>query len=159
DLVDHADRTHGKKVRFLTFREAQERLNRHLLDGQAVRAADGSDNGVRLIDLNGDGAMDVVIGNDKVRQTRLWVKGRGWATSDFPVPLVEDDGKGARHDAGVRFGIVDARGHASLLVHTEKRSGAWRFTGSRWEEAPELLAGLEIDGKPVFTARDGRDLG
>jgi putative membrane-bound dehydrogenase-like protein len=159
DLIDHAERTHGKKVRFLTFREAQERLNRHLLGGQPVRAADGGDNGVRLIDLNGDGAMDVVIGNDRVRHTRLWVKGRGWVTSDFPVPLVEDDGKGRRRDAGVRFGILDARGNASVLVRTEKRAGAWRFTGSRWEAAPELLAGLEIDGKPVFTARDGRDLG
>ena len=35
-------------------------------------SADGGDNGVRLLDLNNDGYLDVVIGNDKVRQTRLW---------------------------------------------------------------------------------------
>jgi putative membrane-bound dehydrogenase-like protein len=159
DLIDHADRTHGKKVKFLTFREAQERINRHLLDGNPVRAADGGDNGVRLLDVDGDGNMDVIIGNDKVRQTRRWVSGRRWVTSGFPVPLVEDDGKGGRRDAGVRFGVIDRFGGACLLVRTEKRAGAWRFKGSAWEEVPELLAGLEIDGQPVFTARDGRDLG
>ena len=56
DLIDHAVAKHGKKVKFLTFREAQERLNKHLLGGQPLRhPATGGDNGVRLIDLNDDG--------------------------------------------------------------------------------------------------------
>ena len=77
DLIDHAATKHGKKVKFLTFREAQERLNKHLLGGQPLRTADGRDNGVRLLDLDNDGYMDVVIGNDKVRQTRLLVAADG----------------------------------------------------------------------------------
>src|SRR5262249_28087661 len=37
DLIDHAVTKHGKKVKFLTFREAQERLNKNALDGQPLR--------------------------------------------------------------------------------------------------------------------------
>ena len=37
DLIDHAVTKHGKKVKFLTFREAQERLNKNLLDGHPLR--------------------------------------------------------------------------------------------------------------------------
>ena len=41
------------------------RLNEHLLAGQPLRRKDGGDNGVRLLDLNGDGFVDVVIGNEQ----------------------------------------------------------------------------------------------
>ena len=47
-------------------------LEKNLLGGHPLRAADGQDNGVRVLDLNNDGYMDVVIGNENVRQTRLW---------------------------------------------------------------------------------------
>ncbi len=71
-LIDYAVQKYGKRVKFLTFREAHERLTKHLLGGVPLRADDGGDNGVRLLDVNNDGFMDVVIGNDKVRQTRIW---------------------------------------------------------------------------------------
>ena len=37
ELIDHAVTKHGKKVKFLDFREAQERLNKNLLGGQPLR--------------------------------------------------------------------------------------------------------------------------
>src|SRR5205085_2191665 len=62
ELIDHAVSKHGKKVKFLTFREAQERLNKNLLGGHPLRDPERSqDHGVRLIDLNNDGYLDVVI--------------------------------------------------------------------------------------------------
>src|SRR5437763_10641847 len=72
ELIDHATSKHGKRVKFLTFREAEERLTKNLLGGEKLRAADGRDNGVRLLDLDNDGYLDVVIGNDRVKQTRRW---------------------------------------------------------------------------------------
>ncbi len=62
----------GDRVKFLTFREVEARLNTHLLAGQPLRALDGGDNGVRVLDLDGDGFQDVVIGNAQLQRTRLW---------------------------------------------------------------------------------------
>ena len=156
DLIDHAVTKHGRKVKFLNFREAQERLDKNLLGGHSLRAVDGRDNGVRLLDLDNDGYMDVVIGSDKVRnhnvrQTRVWSPGTGkWITTDTPV---------ARVDAGVRFGIVRPDGHASMLVRNESAAGAWHFGDGKWIADESLLAGLEIKGRKVVTSRQGVDGG
>ena len=46
ELIDHAVTKHGKKVKFLTFREAQERLDKNLLGGHPLRdPKTGTDNG------------------------------------------------------------------------------------------------------------------
>ncbi len=157
DLIDHAVDRYGKKVKFLTFREAQERLNKHLLGGQPLRAADGRDNGVRLLDLDGDGFLDAVIGNDKVRQTRLWSpRTRSWSVVDFPVSLARP----ADHsDAGVRFGVLRPDGRASFVVRNDETAGGWHFDGANWVEDRALLAGMEVEGQPIFTAKEGRDRG
>ncbi len=160
ELVDHAVARHGEHVKFLNFREAQERLNKNLLGGQPLRAADGGDNGVRLLDLNNDGYLDVVIGNERVRQTRLWSpENRKWIVGDFPVSLVERDKTGARRDAGVRFGLLDADGFPTILVRNTSLAGAWHFDGRQWVAQSQALVGLELGGKPVFTSREGRDNG
>ncbi len=149
EFIDYAVSKYGKRVKFLNFREAQEHLNKNLLGGQPLRAANGQDNGVRLVDLNNDGYLDVVIGNGQVRKTRLWQpKENTWHDGDFPVVL----------DAGVRFGVVRADSHATILVISPVK-GAWHFDGEGWIEDKSLLAGLEIGGKPVLTSESGRDRG
>jgi hypothetical protein len=93
EFIDYAVRKYGKAVKFLNYREAIERLNTNLLAGQRLRAADGQDNGVRLLDLNKDGYLDVVIGNGRVRKTRVWQPAqRQWSETDFPVALVQKTG-------------------------------------------------------------------
>src|SRR5205823_14105611 len=121
DLIDHAVSKHGKKVKFLTFREAEERLNKYLLGGQPLRhPKTGGDNGVRLLDVNHDGYLDVVISNEEVHQTRVWSpKTRSWQAGDFPRFL---SGMGVRSGA-VRFGIVRSDGSASFLFHNEQEAG------------------------------------
>ncbi|MEQ9406507.1 MAG: neutral/alkaline non-lysosomal ceramidase N-terminal domain-containing protein [Fuerstiella sp.] len=42
ELIDHAVQKHGSKVKFLTFREAAERLNQSLTGGRALREAEPS---------------------------------------------------------------------------------------------------------------------
>jgi len=129
EMIDHAVKKHGKKVKFLTFREVYDRLTKHFLGGHPLRAADGGDNGVRVLDLDNDGHMDAVIGNERARQTRLWVPQEGrWITSHFPVKLVHGRGD-SRRDLGIRFGVLRRNGYASFL---EPNGVAWHFHGDRW---------------------------
>ena len=157
-FIDHAVARHGKKVKFLNFREAAERLQSHALGGQTLRAADGGDNGVRLLDLNGDGFQDVVIANEQVRQTRLWSPAeRRWLVGEFPRSLVSVDKEGIRRSSHAQFGIVDEV--VSLVVRDEAGAGSWQFRDGHWVEQSKLLAGLELDGQPIATAEQGRDRG
>ena len=158
EMIEYAERKYPGKVRFLSFQEVLRRINRNLLAGESLRAADGGDNGVRLLDLDNDGYMDVVIGNERTRRTRLWLPGSGtWQEGPFPVPLVRtvDD---QRQEMGVRFGVLQSRGFASCLVRNDRVAGLWHFDGRIWRPVPNGLAGLDGDD-PVFTARQGRDCG
>ena len=100
---------YGPKVKFLNFREAEERLKKHLLAGQPLRAANGQDNGVRLLDLNNDGFIDVVIGNGAIRKTRIWAPDEGrWKETTFPAALVSAGPGGTMTE--MRGQIWDSRG-------------------------------------------------
>jgi len=163
-LIDHATSRYGQRVKFLNFREVHERLTKNLLGGQPLRAADGSDNGVRVLDLNNDGYMDVVIGNERVRQTRLWSpQTRSWTEGDFPVPIVRTDAQGQHALTGVRFGVLQPQGalceglptphelgQASLLV---RKRGTGRLVALR---RPEVDGGGRGTPRPG-TQRPGAD--
>jgi putative membrane-bound dehydrogenase-like protein len=135
EFIDHAVATHGPKVKFLTFREAQERLDKHLLAGQPLRNAKGGDNGVWLLDLNDDGYLDVVG-----RKTRLWdPDSRSWKETDSPPQV-----------ANARFGILNSA--YPILVAA---GSGWRFDGARWIEGSTLANGLKGNG--VFRDADNDD--
>lgn len=172
-LIDYAVEKYGKRVKFLTFRGALERLNKNLLAGQPLRDSfqhrrtreprSGFGNGVRLLDLNDDGFMDVIIGNANVQQTRVWLpKERRWLTGDFPIRLVSGVPDGAPQDAGAHFGI-GPEGRVFLLARNrawgELESGLWRFDGEKWSKDDRGLNGLEIDGQPIYSAASYHDRG
>ncbi len=153
-LIDHAVKRYGKRVKFLNFQETHQRLNAHLLAGNPIRSYTGADNGVRLLDLNDDGFLDVVIGNSSQRRTRIWNTDQNrWQAFDFPAEIVT----GQHRATGVRFGLVG--GKVIAFGMRNEKLAAWRFEKDRWSAASELLAGLEIDGETLATQRGGQDAG
>ncbi len=153
EFIDYAVATYGKKVKFLNFRETQERLDRNLLAGEPLRAANGQDNGVRLLDVNNDGYLDVVIGNERARKTRLWnPKQNAWVETGFPTQV-----------KGAQFGVLHPDGRAVAIKTVETSSqpdySAWHFENGTWLEDKSLLNGLKLAGQPVLTSRDGTDRG
>jgi putative membrane-bound dehydrogenase-like protein len=153
EFIDYAVGRHGKKVKFLTFREAQERLDRNLLAGKTLRAANGGGNGVRILDLNNDGFMDVVA----PKLTRVWLPMTG-AWQDFDgVPDVGWNPFGEEVVLS-RFGIVQSNGFASVVSRAGVGAdgGAWHFIGQGWKFQPSGLDGVT---KGEFgTAHGSRDM-
>ena len=126
-FVDHA--VSLGKVKFLNYPEVQSRLNKNLLAGQPLRNAAGADNGVRLLDLNNDGFLDVVVGNNEMRRTRIWNDRQSrWTDTEFPALVTN-----------CVFGIVrnDA---VSILT----KDAAWTFDGAKWKEDKDLRNGLTV---------------
>ena len=159
ELVDHAAARYGTRVKFLTFPEALQRLNKNLLANTPLRNDAGGDNGVRLVDLNHDGFMDVLIGNNRSRLTRVYrPDNQTWAEAPLPVAITRP-GTGTP-DPGVRLGVVGPAGDA-ILLHLGSERGAWRFTNSSpgWTADDRLLQGLDLDGKPVTAEVQGTDRG
>ena len=134
EIVDHSARTHGRKVKFLTMREMDEHMVENMLAGHSLRNAKGGDNGVRILDIDGNGYMDVVIGNDRTRLSRIWnPEKESWQESPFPTLVTP----------ALRFGILDKSGRAAA-IETDGRgeNRAWRFDGKAWVADQSLVAGL-----------------
>ncbi len=142
DLIDYAEKTYGKRVKFLNFREALERLEKNALGGSSLRSANGMDNGVRLLDVNGDGFMDVVIGGPGKHVTRVWHPAENrWRDCPTPCPLAIDAAEGWRHTSGVTFGIMRPSGAATIFA-LEGEPHAWTFADGAWKADDALVHGL-----------------
>jgi len=126
-------------VMFLTFREAQERIDKHLLGGTPLRDSKGARNLVWVLDLDHDGYMDVLNGE----KTRLWDSKRGaWKEIKGPKGL---------WSPYLRFAVVSRSGMPSAIANAFE---AWRFDGQAWVEDPRLRSGLER-GLEVYRDLDG----
>ena len=158
ELIDYATHKFGNRIKFLNFREALERLNHNLLLDQPLRAATGGDNGVRLLDLNGDGFLDVLLANSTHRVTRVWSAATGsWSQTGFPTDLVSD--ATAASGPGVRFGLFGAERQPVAFFRSADSQAAWVFHDNGWHEASNFFNGLTIKGNNVLTYEAGRDRG
>ena len=103
ELIDHAVTKHGKKVKFLNFREAVERLNKNVLSGKSLRRPDGTSAGWRIADLDSDGFVDTL--DDRLIPNYWQPKTGGWRSAGVPITKIQDD-DGRRHSLTVQNGAV-----------------------------------------------------
>lgn len=165
ELIDHAVETHGKKVKFLTFREALERLNQNLLRGMSLRnSGDASRTGIYLADINDDGFIDVLAGGAsysgdiKTKGSACWLwspESRSWNRFLFPTALAEAGPHGGARDVGARFGYVGAGQENTYLVSPrrlrnsrEAAAGFWTFRKDGWVQQEQFLNGLIDQNDP-----------
>ncbi|MBC8116483.1 MAG: hypothetical protein H7062_18995, partial [Candidatus Saccharimonas sp.] len=88
ELIDHAVAKHGKKVKFLTFKECVERLNGNLKLGVGIARERGHAVENRLLDVDQDGHMDIVHRMSTTVWKSLWDKtSRSWKRDPLPGVL------------------------------------------------------------------------
>lgn len=125
-----------------------------------------SDSGLRFVDVNGDGLVDLLLstlsenqgGTNTYMQLAYLNTGSGWAKSSVWTPLVPFlvwDANGDLHDNSVRFADLNGDGLVDMSVSytgydLQNNAGNYYNTGAGWTKS----------GTPPFGFSDGRyDLG
>lgn len=137
EFIDHAMEKHGKKVKFLTFRQAHDLLEKNVQAGQPLRRpilekGPRGDNGIRILDIDNDGYLDAVLANE----CRLWQPDkRQWRSAPFPLHLHEfvNDIMSPGPYRYRQFGILPGSTNAALVVSTFNGLEAHRWDGKAWQ--------------------------
>ncbi len=124
-LIEYAQETYGKRVKFLTFREALERIDKNLLDAHSLRdLKTGMNNGVKLVDIDGDGLLDSLVGNVRTQELRIRLSShRRWQD----IPFLADISR-------TEFGTL--RGSAFAFFFDNEDS-PWNWHTSQGKETHE----------------------
>jgi hypothetical protein len=139
ELIDHAVAKHGKKVKFLTFREALELINKNFLHGYPLRSKDGGHIPARRFfpGINGTLATGIdatePVSGDWVRPLPEQVK------KLLPGGVRYLDEKG--RDAGLRFIDVNEDGFDDLIF-----SNGHRYSLHLWKSEKEGWSIKVIEG-------------
>ncbi len=143
-FVDYAVNTYGKKVKFMTFAEAIESINEHLLGGVPLRTGPKSHRAI-LIDVNRDGFMDVMRRGDDQEQNAfaafVWnSKQRRYESHVLPRNLVP-----------VQFALKE--NVVQVFSEDTGKSGiVWHRWDNGWKHVDVTLSQLE--NAQGFTTRD-----
>ncbi|MCA9263024.1 MAG: c-type cytochrome [Planctomycetales bacterium] len=147
DFISYADKTYGRRVKFLSFRDALQRLNEQLLLGTALRDEAGADRGVRLLDVNQDGYLDVVIPDANAVVTRVWLpEERAWRS-----------GKQALGASRVHFGCLDSGVVVMATCDAADRAPRlWSWDRQAWSEMSVEWGDAAQQPSPDFVAQAKR---
>lgn len=179
ELIDHCQKKHGKKVKFLTLRETYVCLRDNLLEGRPLRDEKGGYNGTSLGDFNRDGFMDVGFGIkaknglwfDDLDKQKIWNARSGkWVVGARlesvakppapPAPPKELAKLKAKATASVDLDqdgdrdivFSDAERYAAFIYDAKQKSWKKGLSGKRGEHE----ASKEI---PMIIRKDGSDNG
>ena len=148
EFIDYADASYGRRVLFLTFKEAAERLRDHLLLGRGLRRPDGKDAGNRLMDINHDGYLDVVLGGESKGTIRIWNEDQGsYSDQTSPLPVLAEE----NHATGIKHGVFWKGGPTAWFYRDGHGEGAWLNGADGLEPLGSLISELRCNGKVVPT--------
>jgi putative membrane-bound dehydrogenase-like protein len=142
EFIDYAATKYGRRVKFLNFKEAQERLNGNAHGDLALPSASAGDRGVRLADLNSDGFMDEMIGQQgpqtSVLVTRVWNNtAKRWSQT---FAFASRTPFGGFMPNSVEFGALNQK---PIALDARLRR-AWEFSNGTWQPAQQLTNGLDF---------------
>lgn len=97
--------------------------------------SNGDDLGVRLMDTNNDGLIDIVKGRQSTSELQVWLNnGSGWAqTAAWTLPEFFTDVSDL--DKGVRVADLNNDGLPDLIKGRSGERNAWLNTGSGWSQS------------------------
>ncbi|HEY0552188.1 MAG TPA: PVC-type heme-binding CxxCH protein, partial [Verrucomicrobiae bacterium] len=150
EFIDYAVTKYGKRVKFLNFKEAQERLNTNLLRERLLRDPYFPNPRTRLIDVHNDGALDSVEFTDTSVHVRSVQPPSTRDTTLGPVTRRN----GSRFDW--KFGVFDADGSATCVLIDPPVRQIWTFRGGGVESDPRFFEGWPAE---LRFADETRDLG
>ena len=169
ELIDHAQRKHGSKLKFLNMPEVQARIDQHMLAGRPIRKPDGDPSGTRVLDLDSDGYMDVLYQEDDGTTARMWEPTtRTWqlrqevtVVDEPPLLDLDGDGESDEPDNGpLRFWDLDQDGDLDAVYSDAKRFAIYRKDDEKWEK---VRAGNRVEASvnapPPFLRSDGSNNG
>jgi hypothetical protein len=119
-----------------------------------IQSDPSNDLGVRFVDLNGDGLVDVVQSrytSAGIYQGAWLNTGSGWQSAPGYIPpaLIQSD---PSNDLGVRFVDLNGDGRVDVIQSRYTSSGAyqgaWLNTGSGWQSAPSYIVPALVQSDP-----------
>ena len=156
EFIDYAQEKYGKRVKFLTFREALERIEKNALHDSPLRdswrrygAGDWKKDPALVFDIDGDGFMDVLAQRerpDSADITRVWrPKENRWheAPTPFSMETAAILNSEFQFVFSARFGVLRPSGAASALpVGTVGGLNFLTWGGESWVHDDVLGNGL-----------------
>ena len=141
ELIDHAVAKHGKKVKFLTFKECVERLNKNLLDGGTLRDDGRNTSEQALLDINSDGIQDVIQSRGSSGRCHIWqTESKSWRKVLLPFCINEPvkDTTGSDHRgpvaSHVSFGILSPTGRTAAVISNTEGLDVMEFVSRNWSQ-------------------------
>ncbi len=156
ELIDYSVKHYREKVKFLNFKEAYRRLIDNLLGGTEIDPSSKGHNGVRLLDLNNDGYLDVIIARPEKKETRIWnPDSETWRMTSFPYPMIDSSGR----PTGIKFVRVRENGFISMLLRNDNIFAFHDFEGNSWGPAIPFESIFPKEATQVFSSQGGGDRG
>jgi hypothetical protein len=144
ELIDHAVAKHGKKVKFLTFKEVEERLTKNVLAGRSLRQPDGGrENGIVKASEQqpAGGQFRFADGNVYTWSTKT----AGWGKLPFSLAPGAKAPEVNGPDTGLRLIDLNGDGKLDLVFSNEEEYGIYLFTDMAKGWSKKIMAGKRQD--------------